>query len=527
MVSINEVTNLRNHLRKVLKTEESNISDIEFVDFNKNQEKLFGPQRVIIWGRKGTGKTILLKQAEKHQEKKNILPLYIDCKDYRNHSYPDLLIKILISLFKSLNECERKGYHKIINRISFSRDIKQLKELLKKPDEVKKDLTMEDGNSSEVEEGIGLNNLGFSERSNSFNKKQQKYSITESKIYHLEKELENYKIKLISLIKVTKYKEIYVLLDEFYYINLRDQPLMTDYLYRLFFHTPYWIKLATNRYRTQLEERTVDGSSYGMTDGEEFTSIDLDFTLEKFSSAEEFLTVMLDGISKKIEIKNISNWFAGDSFRRLVWASGGVPRDFINLLIGVLDKINEENQKINISLINDASQKYFDEKLSSFNTEYDRENKIKELWEDISRFCIDLKRTTAFLVEVKPDAIDNKKNFRDLIDTRLIHPAAKNITSKIYSGRRFNAYILNMGSYAKQLGLRKNPLTEINILQTYEKTGDSPFRFGTPILSNEDLEKINDLLREQEEKELTKIKKERKIINSSKKAIQNTLEKFL
>lgn len=94
MPYLNSVSDLRNHLRKILKTEESNITYIEFVDFNKNKEKLFGPQRVVIYGRKGTGKTTLLKQADKEHNKK-ILPVYVDCKDYRNHSYPDLLIKIL------------------------------------------------------------------------------------------------------------------------------------------------------------------------------------------------------------------------------------------------------------------------------------------------------------------------------------------------------------------------------------------------------------------------------------------------
>lgn len=527
-----KIDSFRTKLRSVLKTEKSNIAQIEYIDFNNNIQKLMGSQRIVVYGRKGTGKTTLLEQVKLHSSKDSIIPLFIDCKDYRNHSYPDLLIKILLSLFENLDNVKINWYSKIMNKSLFKHEIKELKKKLEQPDSLTKEMMIENSGQEEIKSEVSskvipyLNN-SIGSKSTASEKQSEKYSITTSKIYYLEKELENYKRKINEFTKNRKFSAVYLLLDEYYYVNKIDQPILIDYLYRLFFHTPCWIKLATNRYQTQLQEKKVDGGFFGMTEGEEYTTIDLDFTLEKFSSAEEFLRKIMNSIAKKSNIEKVGELFTDGAFKRIVWASGGVTRDFINLLIGVLDNI-QQNKKIDTKLINYSAQKYFDEKLSDFSTEYEKSQKVRELWEKIFYFCIEIKKTTAFLVEVNPDAIDKRKNFQDLIDARLIHLVKKNITSKTHSGKRFNAYILSVGSYAKYIGLRKRPIKEINILRDDAKAGDSVFRYGTPILKSNDLDKTNEELKSIEENELKMVKKERNNLRelSEKAKIHLTLDRF-
>jgi hypothetical protein len=69
--------------------------------------------------------------------------------------------------------------------------------------------------------------------------------------------------------------------------------------------------------------------------------------------------------------------------------------------------------------------------------------------------------------------------FNDLIDLRLIHIVKKQETHKKFTGKLFEAYILDMGSYATQLRLRQK-IEEIDIFMKYGIKGDSPFRFKVP-----------------------------------------------
>src|SRR3989338_7720101 len=276
-----KIDSFRTKLRSVLKTEKSNIAQIEYIDFNNNIQKLMGSQRIVVYGRKGTGKTTLLEQVKLHSSKDSIIPLFIDCKDYRNHSYPDLLIKILLSLFENLDNVKINWYSKIMNKSLFKHEIKELKKKLEQPDSLTKEMMIENSGQEEIKSEVSskvipyLNN-SIGSKSTASEKQSEKYSITTSKIYYLEKELENYKRKINEFTKNRKFSAVYLLLDEYYYVNKIDQSILIDYLYRLFFHTPCWIKLATNRYQTQLQEKKVDGGFFGMTEGEEYTTIDLE-----------------------------------------------------------------------------------------------------------------------------------------------------------------------------------------------------------------------------------------------------------
>ncbi len=336
-IELSKARELSFHLNSILKTEKSNLSKVGYVNFNQNKEKLLSPQRIVVYGRKGAGKTILLHQAEIETDNSEILSIYLDCKDYRNLSYPDLLIKILISVYSGLEESRKPFLETLFRTSYFKKEVDELRKKLSDPDIVTKELSIEDvlseESSGEIKaEPIGSLGVGIGGKESKTKKESQKYKVTVSKIYFLEQELEKYKEKLIKFIDKTKYTSVYILLDEYYYVNIIDQPLIVDYLYRLFFHSPFWIKLATNRYRSQLEERKSDGSSYGITEGEEYIPIDLDFTLERFSSAERFLMEILGTSANKREITNIEEWFVPTAFKRLVWASGGVPRDFINCI---------------------------------------------------------------------------------------------------------------------------------------------------------------------------------------------------
>lgn len=316
---------------------------------------------------------------------------------------------------------------------------------------------------------------------------------------------------------------MYVLIDEYSYIKIDDQATTLDYIYRIFFNTPFYIKLATNRYKSKLDTEK-DGEHFGLVEGEEFIAIDLDFTLEKFESAEKFLLDILKSNSDNVNIKNIESWFGNEAFPRLVWAPGGVPRDFIGLMVKILDNLEESN-KIDKRIINKASQSYFNEKLINFNK---NNSGIYELWDKIESFCIKVHSRTAFLIESDKKSMLEDDNFKALIDARIIHLVDRNITKKSQPGKRFDAYILNIGSYVKGLNLRKDKVHEINILKKFSKTRDSELRSIAPIIDDNSLKNVenlilnkNKILKDKEKKAVEKEKVKKPIMKKIK-----TLDKF-
>ncbi|MBW2993320.1 hypothetical protein KY317_01980, partial [Candidatus Woesearchaeota archaeon] len=89
---------------------------------------------------------------------------------------------------------------------------------------------------------------------------------------------------------------------------------------------------------------------------------------------------------------------------------------------------------------------------------------------------IEESKITAFLIKKgSPGKKELSNMFNDLIDLRLVHLIRKQETKKKITGVRFEAYILDMGSYANLIRLSKG-IEEIDIFSKYERKGDSPFR---------------------------------------------------
>ena len=58
-------------------------------------------QNHAIFGRRGCGKTLLLHHSARTLPK-DIRPIYLNCEDFKKHSFPNVLIEILDALFGEL-----------------------------------------------------------------------------------------------------------------------------------------------------------------------------------------------------------------------------------------------------------------------------------------------------------------------------------------------------------------------------------------------------------------------------------------
>jgi len=341
--------------------------------------------------------------------------------------------------------------------------------------------------SSDMSGAIGTEGLAKSSSNiGSKMKDTLEFKQTEIKIKYLDRKIPDFQKIVDESMVALKKERLYLLVDDFYFVNPDVQFKLIDFVHKLCKNACANFKLATIKHRSKIYERS-DKGTYGVQGVADFKAIDLDYTLDRPELSEQFMKNILTNLLKKsgAKISTEELFISGDNgFKRLVWASGGVPRDFLNIFTYALDEIlmeNEEFQKIGKDRINSATVKYNQEKLNEFNAKIFQDGRAISLFNWIREKCLEENKVTAFLIK-KGSLGKNEllSLFNNLIDLRLIHLVRENETQKKRAGEVFEAYILDMGVYAAELRLRKN-IYELDIFEKGEKKSDSPFRSRAPI----------------------------------------------
>src|SRR5690606_3835962 len=114
------------------------------------------------------------------------------------------------------------------------------------------------------------------------------------------------------------------------------QPYVVDYLHRLFRGTDAYLKIGSVRHRTLL--RTHEGQTIGVELAQDVEEISLDKTFESFEETNSYLHSMLAEMGAVGHNgMDVARLFNGDAPRALTLASGGVPRDFLNIFVDAID----------------------------------------------------------------------------------------------------------------------------------------------------------------------------------------------
>lgn len=180
--------------------------------------------------------------------------------------------------------------------------------------------------------------------------------------------------------------------------------------------------------------------------------IDLDYTLDNFEDLKTFMRQLLIESSKYSGAHlHIDELFSGDGFEQLCLVSGGVPRDFLSLFVRLANNVLlVDKGLIGKIQVNEESIANIPSKLDALKRDSGDEDQIlEEYLNAIKNKVYNEKRTNAFLV-AKAD-IDQfpqvKQAIRELVDLRLIHIIDKNTSSAPSDGRRYEAYLLDVGLY--------------------------------------------------------------------------------
>ena len=196
----------------------------------------------------------------------------------------------------------------------------------------------------------------------------------------------------------------------------------------------------------------------------------VDTRLAQFDHTKRFLEGILDDICKHCGIP-MADLVTENARNRLVMASGGTPRDYVNLVHAALTRSTQRAgnpsrpaNRISAEDVNDVAPDFFQQRETDLQRDTDQKDvgRLRDRFNDILNFCINDRRINVFLVEAR--ALEEDQWGQDigaLADLRFVHHVG-NVTVKsgdsTYTGHRYEAFALDLSSYA---GTRVTKISEI------------------------------------------------------------------
>lgn len=438
-------------------------------------------RHLLVFGRRGSGKSSLLRKAFANLSLNRQPTAYIDLETFKGHSYPDVLISVMIEAFEkfsewldttAVNSSSNSWWHKVfgakpdrkpINRRRakaladrFKEEISDLRKTLLQAERIDRRETIADESefsnqaSLNGQIGVGSNSLtstvGGSERSS--DRRQIEDTYTYEKEAYLHRNIQRYRQLVVELTGISE-SDAFLFLDDLYHIRRADQAKVIDYFHRIAKNNHLWLKIGTIRHRTTWY---THGPSIGVKLGDDADDVDLDISLEQYGLAKDFLVhILRDFFQGNLQLNTI---LTEDGKDRLVLASGGVARDFLGIFRSSVDiaklrileiGVKHRGPRVGAEDVNQAARSYDATKQQEL--QYDlgseegseRSDLIKE-YENIRIFCTQIVKANILLVD-----IDNPKEklelIEEIVDLRLLHKIQSNVSISKRQGHKFAAYM--------------------------------------------------------------------------------------
>lgn len=242
---------------------------------------------------------------------------------------------------------------------------------------------------------------------------------------------------------------LYLFVDDFYLLPADVQPQFLDYVFGMLRDTDGWIKVASIERLTRPFEPST---KTGLEIPHDASRIDLDITLEDPRAAQNFLESVLGSYTATAGVKQPSSIAKPEALSRLVIASGGVPRDYLNLFassIVVARRSRPQAREIGREDVamaaNESSQ-----------------SKKRDLEQDVSSeasglLLAALERVSSFVkgegyAYFRVDMAENNrpgyKVLAQLVDLRFMHLIQPSLSDQRKAGVKYEAYILDLSEYA-------------------------------------------------------------------------------
>jgi hypothetical protein len=465
----------------------------------------------IIFGRRGSGKSSLLHKVAADLTVGRTPIAYVDLEQFKGHSYPDVLISVLISTFSEFKKwldtaatnpaSKTSFWRRLFGSVptkgafprrdtsslsdEFGKMISELNGLLFEADEQKnrRNKKAEEAAETALSSRLGMPSVtpikaqvegALTSKSGESTEVQSEY--TSLKIEALHRNIPRYK-QMFERLSALAVGPCFLLLDDLYHLRLSDQAPVIDYFFRIAKGANLWLKIGTIRHRSRWYVR--GNPSTGMKLGDDADEIDLDATLEKYDLTKAFLFRVLAQLANVAGV-NLNDIIVEGGRDRLVLASGGVARDFLSIFRRSIDVLLERiarrdlarGTKIGVEAVNVAAGELgqFKDEDFSRDTGEDDQARLTGILADIIEFCVSRVKTNCFLVE-KDISNETTSGISELVDLKFLHRAKSRVTVRDRPGKLFDAYMLDISRYTGER-TRRN----LEMVKFWGKNSDDALR---------------------------------------------------
>ena len=472
----------------------------------------------LIFGRRGSGKSSLLRKAAADLTLDRRPIAYVDMESFKAHSYPDVLLSVLIKTFSEFEQWLKTAAVFPANRGSFWKklfdavpgrsvykktavqelaerlriQINDLEKQLHAQDDALTESTFKETTGSTTEAVVG-GKLGIPKHAELESKlsgktkaevvQESKEQAKRSKTTFLNRHIMEYQ-KIFRDMGVVCEGDSYLFLDDMYHIRKQDQPNVIDYFHRIAKGNNLWLKIGTIRHRSRWY---VNGDPpMGLKTSDDADEIDLDLTLEKFDLTKQFLVSVLERFAQESNGVQLSGILNDGAMDRLTLASGGVARDFLAIFRKAVDVARQRGEdyrgpRIGSEDVNVAAGEHEPSKREELKRDtLEDQVEIERQFAKVVEFCLDKAVANVFLVD-KGATGHEWELIQELVDLRLVHLVRSRITLRNDPGRLFEGYMLDLSQYA---GARKR--RDFEIVKFWESDSADQLRRGKLIYGSSD-----------------------------------------
>ncbi|GAK93288.1 hypothetical protein JCM19298_2007 [Nonlabens ulvanivorans] len=446
--------------------------------------QLMNNNNQILFGRRGTGKTHILKYFQNvHKDDNHRTICFIDCRILGSspqfsdaslslsHRCSSLFIDILNEICNSL-----------LNHIAYKPNSESDLALNSLDDfsnssigEIQKGKKIVEKSSSEHnEDRINKFSLNTQELSYGIERTKGKSSRNEKTSAFDKGEYEKIMFPDLNhhLNKVLKYAstELILIIDEWSALPLDIQPYLAEFFKKSFIASPkITLKIGALEYRSNFTIPREKHNYIGFELGSDISSnLDIDeyyvYDRNPFEITKVFTEILYKHISSELSddylkskygIKTSNQFiqavFSGKpAFNELVRASEGVIRDFINIFnIAFFDAQRKGQKNIDKKTIIESGRQWFENDKSK-NLDEQLHNKIRRIIDEV----IGNKKARSFMVSRE---LERHPIIQKLFDARVIHLVKKGYSDKDNPGIRYSIYSLDYGTYVDLINTSKQP----------------------------------------------------------------------
>lgn len=450
-----------------------------FVQVGAVMPMLLSKNNHILFGRRGTGKTHVLKYLKQTIEERNEIGLYIDMRllGSSNSIYANSSIPIEQRTLRLLSDVIKEIHDGILNYIISH---EPCRDVVSEVGPLLQDLVSYANEerifgSSSIKTGVTLSEESFHDASISLSTspgfgfagksgKRNQREVEETHTGYSEPYMDFQSIYtcLDCIMLKLAPKQLWVLVDEFSEVEADLQVYLADMFKRVFSpNNRIFFKIAAIEHRSSFIYHTDKGDYRGLEIGADVASCNLDNYLV-FGNNEvlacrfyrELLLGHINSMLKEEEKINSSDDLIGALFTQenvfveLVDAAEGVPRDAFNILSTAIT-IDYEN-KISIPTLRKAARQWY---VQDKQKNVDAYPGAYEFLSWIIDVVINKRHAKAFLLK----SGSQHKLINYLYDARILHIIKQSISGRDIPGERYDVYSIDFGCYCDLINTAKQP----------------------------------------------------------------------